>query len=114
MENNVIEFEFYGSKYSLQFVFDKYCYGNNLYVEIIDINENESFCDLTININGYIFENKEEIIVDNDTPIELIKTLEEMEILKDTGKYAYSGYARYKVMLFNKEKAKKYEKVILK
>ena len=86
-----------------------YYYGDNLYVSLIN-EKDDNFCDLTINIPTYLFEDEKEIIINGDTNEKLVDKLEELGIVTDTYKYAFSGYGKYKVMIFNEEKAKDYIK----
>lgn len=96
-------------RYNLYLVLGNYSYGNNLYVGLIT-SGGEDYCDLSINIPTYLFETDNEIIINNDTSNELINKLEELGIITDTYKVAFSDYGRYKVMIFNEEVAKKYVK----
>lgn len=86
-----------------------YSYGGNLYVGMIT-DKGEDFCDLSVNIPTYMLETDEEIIINGDTSNELVETLEDLGILIDTYKVAFSGFGRYKVMIFNEEMAKDYIK----
>lgn len=97
-----------GSTYKLALETGKYSNNGRLFIDILDMNEKESFTDLTINIPTYIFETDNEIIINNDCPSELVDLLEKMEILEDTYKLAISGYSVYHIERFNYEKAKKY------
>lgn len=103
-----MEYIKYG-KTNLCLILASYKNNGNLYVGL-KTKSGEDYSDLTINIPMYMFETDNEIIINNDNSNELIETLEDLNILTDTFKYAYSGYARYKVMNFNKEVAKKYIK----
>lgn len=96
-------------KYNLYLVLGNYTYGKNLYVGIIT-SSGENYCDLSINIPTYLFETENEIIINNDISNDLVDKLEELGILTDTYKVAFSGYGRYRVMIFNEEIAKEYIK----
>lgn len=95
--------------YNLYFELGTYNYGGALFIGMITEDE-ESFCDLTINITDYMFELDNEVIINGDISEELIETLEDLGILIDTYKFAYSGFGKYKVMIFNEEIAKDYVK----
>ena len=97
-------------KENLYLVLGNYSCNNNLYVGLIDKN-GEDYCDLTINIPNYLFEFDDEVIISGDITNHLIETLEDLGILVDTYKIAFSGFGRYKVMIFNEEVAKEYIKI---
>lgn len=94
-------------KYKLNMVLSNYLHNNNLYIGLIT-GSGESFADLTINIPNYLFELDNEIVINGDIPNDLINVLEDLGILIDTYKFAYSGYGQYKVMYFNYDVAKDY------
>ena len=94
-------------RYKLGLVLANYVNNGNLYIGLIT-GSGESFADLTINIPNYFFELKDEIIINGDVSNDLIKALEDLGILINTYKLAYSGFGRYKVMIFNYEIAKDY------
>ena len=96
-------------KEKLYFTIGTYSYGGNLYVGMIT-NKGEDFCDLSINIPTYMLETDNEIIINGDINNELVETLKDLGILIDTYKMAFSGFGRYKVMIFNEEMAKDYIK----
>lgn len=102
----------FNKKYDLYLTLNNYINNGNLYVGIMyydkEIEDYDLFSDLTINITDYMFELDDEIIINNDIPTDLVEKLEELGILIDTYKYAYSGFGAYKVMIFNKELAKDY------
>ena len=91
----------------LYLVLGNYSCNNNLYIGI-NTKEGEMFSDLTINITDYMFEFDNEIIINGDCPIELVEILEDLGILINTYKVAFSGFGEYKVMIFNEEVAKEY------
>ena len=86
-----------------------YTYGDNLYVGV-ETENGESYCDLTINIPTYMFEDDNEIIINGDVEEDFIEILESLGILFDTYKYAFSGFGKYRVMIFNESMAKEYVK----
>lgn len=91
----------------LNIIVDNYI-DNNLYVGLVTKNDLEVYADLTINIPTYMFEEDNEIIISGDIGNDLVEKMEKIGILTDTNKIACSGFGRYKVMLFNREKAKDY------
>lgn len=106
-----IQFNFYDTKYELAFYIGKYANNGRLAIEIECMSGTqpiEPFSDLTINIPMYMFETDNEIIIDNDCPMELIEQLEDIGILNNTYKTAQSGFATYMVMQIDLEKAKEY------
>jgi hypothetical protein len=102
----------FNKNYDLCLRTSNYVNNNRLYVGIMyydtELKGYEIFSDLTINIPSYELKNDYEIVINNDTPIDLIEKLEDLGILLDTYDYAYSGFSQYKVMIFNKELAKEY------
>lgn len=102
----------FNKNYDLCFTFNNYINNNRLYVGIMyydeEIEDYDLYSDLTINITDYMLEFDDEIIINNDIPTDLVKKLEDLGILIDTYKYAYSGFSQYKVMIFNKDLAKDY------
>lgn len=97
-------------KEKLYFTIGTYNYGGNLYVGMVN-DKGEDFCDLSVNIPTYMLETDEEIIINGDISNELVEVLEDLGILIDTYKMAFSGFGRYKVMIFNEEMAKDYIKI---
>lgn len=97
------------NKENLYMVLGNYSSNNNLYIGLIT-KSGEDYCDLTINIPNYLFEFDDEVIINGDTSNELVEVLEDLGILVDTYKIAFSGFGRYKVMIFNEEVAKEYIK----
>ena len=93
----------------LYLVLGNYSCNNNLYIGLIT-KRGEDYCDLTINIPNYLFEFDDEVIINGNTSNELVEVLEDLGILVDTYKIAFSGFGRYKVMIFNEEVAKEYIK----
>lgn len=96
------------TEYNLVFEIANYINNGNIYIGAIDIDNEESFCDITINIPMYFFEYENEVILDNDIPSELVDLLEKEGFITFSGKYANSGFARYKVVRINEEKFKEY------
>lgn len=97
-------------KEKLSLVMGNYQCNGNLYIGMIT-DKGEDFCDLSINIPTYMLETDNEIIINGDTSNELVEKLEDLGILIDTYKVAFSGFGKYKVMIFNEKVAKDYVKV---
>lgn len=96
-------------KEKLSLVIGNYECNGNLYVGLLT-KDDESYSDITINIVDYLFELDNEVVINGDISNELVDKLEDLGILIDTYKMAFSGFGRYKVMIFNEEVAKDYIK----
>lgn len=70
---------------------------------IINAENGEYYSDITVNIEPYFFENQNEVIIDDNLPKGILKRLEEIGLLQNTGKHARSGFCTYKVYTFNKD-----------
>lgn len=93
--------------YTVYFSMSNYYYGGSKYISVIDSNENEVFCDLTINIPTYIL-NENEIIINGDVPKSLLKSMEKEKLIKITRKTVKSGFAEYMICEIDYDKLKEY------
>lgn len=108
-EVKTFDYEFYDSYYNLVFEIGKYQNNGRKYIGLVSFESIvEPFSDFTINIPMYMFENDNEIILSNDIEDDLIELLVNMGIIKCTGKFAYSGFSKYRVVEFYEDKAKEY------
>lgn len=122
---NAKSFEFdwkeFDCKKYLYLQLGRYTNNSNLFLGLVyydsDIEDYDSFNDLTINVpmtplenNGIWFDKSKEteIIINGDLGKEIRKTLYSLPFLKKTDRVVHSGFATYEVALFNYEKAKDY------
>ena len=108
-------------QYNLYLEVGRYEYNSNLFLGLVyydsEIEDYESFSDLTINIpmtplenNGVWFDKDKEteIIINGDLGTEIRKTLYSLPFLEKTDRKVQSGFGNYEVALFNYNKAKDY------
>lgn len=108
-------------QYNLYLEVGRYEYNSNLFLGLVyydsDIEDYDSFSDLTINVpmtplenNGVWFDKDKEteIIINGDLGKEIRKTLYSLPFLKKTDRVVQSGFATYEVALFDYQKAKDY------
>ena len=108
-------------RYDLYLELGRYEYNSNLFIGLVysdsDIEDYDSFSDLTINIpmtplenNGVWFDKSKEteIIINGDLGAEIRKTLYSLPFLKKTNRKVQSGFGSYEVAIFDYSKAKNY------
>lgn len=93
----------------LEFIFqvNRYANGNNLAIEVLSWNEEckfwEPYSTLTINLPGMHNEPREAFIDTNNGDPNIIKALEKLGYIKNTGIVRNSGYCIYPLYEFSKE-----------
>lgn len=91
-----IKLTIFGEKVTLKFVKNKYINNHNIYVGMVDAETEELWGDLTVNLEyavpePYAYLNSNSCSCDQS----IIKTLEELNLIIETGETAFSGYCIY-------------------
>ena len=102
-----ITFGFLGEKHKAMFEKTLYVNGNNLYVGVVTWDEEgeywEPWCDLTVNLPGYVLEKNEAFLDTNNCAPEIIQCLFDKGYIIDTGMTRRSGFCEYPLVRFTEE-----------
>lgn len=93
------------NKFRIEIV--NYATNNNLALLLYE--EDELYCDLTINLGVKLLDNLAYLDV-NNVPSDVLKMLEDKGIYEITGNYRQSGFVSYPLARFNMEKIEEFNK----
>ena len=89
----------HNKKVQLAFIRSTYICNGNTYIGAL--NDGELWCDISINL--YRLNNPTRIFISDSCNIEIIQALEDMRLIRATGRYECSGFSYYPEYELSKE-----------
>ena len=100
----------YGEQFDVAFHKDTYANNNATYIGALVIENgmvDDHYGDVTTNIPGTSLK-ENEVILDTNNSGSLINTMMSAGLLKDTGRFAFSGWCTYPIATVNNDKLAQY------